>query len=150
MNKSTEETQQFISLITNNSSLNSIQDFYEINKDNINISAYNDYAFQAACQNGHLEIAKWLLKNKSDINISAGHDLAFSMACNNGHLKIAKWLFEIKPDIDILIDNEWAFYIVCRGGYLKLAKWFVSLNPNRYIITIENNKIIEYYVKNHS
>ena len=29
-------------------------------KPDINISAYNDYAFRCACEYGHLELAQWL------------------------------------------------------------------------------------------
>ena len=58
MSELTEKTEEFIKFIENNEILSSIQDFYEINKDNIDISANNEYAFREACRHGHLEIAK--------------------------------------------------------------------------------------------
>ena len=66
----------------------------------------NEEGFKWVCENGYLEIAKWLLTIKPDIDISADNKYAFTSVCENGHLEVAKWLLSIKPDIDISDDNE--------------------------------------------
>ena len=58
----------------------------------IDISADDEYAFRASCENGHIEIAKWLLEIKPTINISADDDFAFRLSCFNGHIEVSKWL----------------------------------------------------------
>ena len=32
------------------------------------------------------------------------------------------------------------------NGHLEVAQWIQSLNPNKYMIVIENNKIIKYKI----
>ena len=93
----------------------------------INISADWEYSFRCACENGHLEVAKWLLEVKPDIHISADWDYAFRYACEDGYLEVAKWLLEVKPDI-YLYSN--LFSDACEQGYLELAKWLLEINPN--------------------
>ena len=144
-------------------------------KPDIDISTKDDFAFLMACSNGYLEIAKWLLKIKPDIDISAKNEFPFRFSCYNGHIAIAKWLYSIKPDIDINIgfrfacgggrqdiakwlltikpdidissSREYAFRVACKNGHQDIAKWFQILNPDKYIVIIENNKIISYYMK---
>ena len=50
-------------------------------KENINISADNDFLFAKTCGEGSLEVAQWLLKVKPDINICAYQEYAFKFAC---------------------------------------------------------------------
>lgn len=114
-------------------------------KPTINISYENDYAFRFACVEGHLGVAQWLLSIKPDINISANNEHAFKYTCFKGHLEVAQWLLSIKPDIDISVDNDVVFRFVCQTGDLVIAQWLQSLKPNKYVLEIENNKIIKYH-----
>jgi len=66
-------------------------------KQDINISAKNEFAFRKACKNGHLNVAQWLLTVKPDINISAKNEYAFRKACKNEHLELVQWFLTIKP-----------------------------------------------------
>ena len=52
-----------------------------------------------ACENGHIEIAKWLWAICPDLDQSAmlqnDNHYAFHLACQNGHLKMVEWLFDL-------------------------------------------------------
>jgi len=54
----------------------------------INIHVYNEEAFICSCENGHLELAKLLIKiskeNGEIINIHAENEEAFIRSCMNG------------------------------------------------------------------
>ena len=83
-------------------------------KPDIDISVDNEYAFRNSCENGHLEIAKWLLEIKPDIDISSWYEYAFRNSCENGYLEIAKWFVSINSDkYTITIkDNDLVSYKV--------------------------------------
>jgi hypothetical protein len=216
MSELTEETNEFITLIKNKEKLSDIQYYYVINKDNIDISANNDYIFRNACKNnnmelvkflyplktwnlnvgqnedcdiyrdafwfccesgyleiaqwlvkvepkyildidddifacvcmdGHLNVAQWLLKVNPNIDISVDNEWNFGWVCEMGHLEMAKWLLETKPDIDISADNDYAFQRACTNGELEVAQFLMEIKPEKYVITIENNKLIDYKVK---
>ena len=81
------------------------------------------------------------------MDISAKEEEAFCMACKNGHLEVAQWLYQIKPSLDISADNEYAFRCACCNGHLEVAQWIQSLNPNKYVIEVDNNNNITYYIR---
>ena len=66
-------------------------------------------AFRAACWDGHLEVAQWLITIHPSIDISAEDEVAFTSACGI-NLKLAQWLLLTKPDINISIRNDVAFH----------------------------------------
>jgi hypothetical protein len=113
----------------------------------IDISADNDYIFRRVCEFGHLAVAQWLLSVKPSIDISAENEYAFRVACQNGHLEVAQWLLTIKPDIDISINDELIFMCTCEHKRLEVARWLQSLCPDKYVLVIENNEIVSYYIK---
>ena len=88
---------QFIELIQKSKLLEEIQNFYEEYKPHINISTENEEAFRLACENGNLEVAKWLYQIKPTIDVSAKNDYAFCYTCENGNLNVAKWLQTLMP-----------------------------------------------------
>ena len=105
------------------------------------------FTFSNACENGYLNVARWLLYIKSDINISDEEDYAFRYACQNGHLNVAQWLFSVKPDINISAENEHAFCWACENDRLDMVEWLKTLNPEKYYIIMKNNTIINWDVK---
>jgi len=116
-------------------------------KPTIDVSAGNECAFRGSTENGHLEIAQWLLSVKPSIDISSENEYAFRWSCRKGYLNIAQWLLSVKPTIDISAELDCAFRGSCRNGYLNVAQWLLELQPDKYELIIANNKIISYSVK---
>jgi hypothetical protein len=92
-------------------------------------------------------MAQWLYQIKPTLDISTGNEWAFQSACANGHLKLTQWLYQVKPSLDISAKNEYAFRRACVNGHLDVAQWIQSLNPNKYVIKVDNNKNITYYIR---
>jgi ankyrin repeat protein len=109
---------------------------YFCNKYTIDIHAGNEYAFQLACGNGHIETAKWLFNLSNEISsiigIHADNERPFRWACYGGHIGTAKWLFNLSNEISSIInihaDNELAFGWACYFGHIETAKWLFSLS----------------------
>jgi len=123
----------------------------------INIRAEDDFAFRWSCQNGHLEVAKWLIKlSQSEgfnlIDIHVGSEYAFQWSCQNGHLEVAKWLIELSQSegfslIDIHAKSEYAFQLSCFKGHIEVAKWLIELSQSEGFTPIPK-EIISEYLKN--
>ncbi len=106
-------------------------------KPDIDVSAWNEYAFRFACLNGHLQVAQWLLEIEPDIDVSAKNEFAFQHTCENGHLGVAQWLWEVSNQtIDISADNEFAFQCACSNGHLQIAQWLHKVKPYHYVLKI--------------
>ena len=61
-----------------------------------------DFAFRLSCENGHIEIAKWLYG--LGIN-TKDNDNVFVWSCKNNRIEIAKWLYSLGLNIN---NNELA------------------------------------------
>jgi len=107
-----------------------IVNYYNIYKNQIDISHNNEEAFFWSCANGSLDIAQWLLLEKPSIHISANNEQAFRVACSSGHLNILQWLYIINPNIDISVFDERAFTNSCFSGNLNVVKWLISIKPS--------------------
>lgn len=111
----------------------------EINSKHNKIDIHRDdeYIFRYVCDQGHIEIAKWLYSLDDKINIHSLGDYVFRMSCEKGHLNIALWLYSLDNKIDIHCEKEYAFRYGCANGHIKLAKWLVKLgNYNKSPIDI--------------
>ncbi len=115
MSELTEETNEFITLIKNKEKLSDIQCYYEINKDNIDISADDDYIFRNACKTNNMELIKFLYPLKN-------------------------WKIKVKQDDEFIVQFTNAFCFCCTHGYLEIAQWLYSLD-NINIISIYNFKL---------
>ena len=94
------------------------------------------YIFLCLSENGHLNIAKWLINNKN-INIYHHSDISFIKSCKNGHLKMAKWLITLLT-CDYIPSNK-ALITSCSNGHIDIVVWLWSLDKfNKYIFRSKN------------
>ena len=125
---------------------------YLVYKYDIDIHFYREGPFHLCCQNGHLDVAKWLveLSSKKDSQLLDIHGYNNSIyddgehgqyeqwtvleaCCDQGHIDVAKWLIDLsrKPEftlINIHANNDRAFIRSCRQGHLNIAKWLIDLS----------------------
>lgn len=112
-------------------------EYLHIIHDEINNIIYNNNLFEIVCQNGKLNIAKWICQNvniEDDIIYSA-----FGSACMNGHKKTAIWIYEklINKDISELIDLFDNIYThCCNNNIINIATLIASLDSSRYYLNI--------------
>lgn len=79
-----------------------------------------------ACNNGSLEIAKFLHYELEITNIKT----AFSYSCSKGFLDIAKWILDMNNDeiFDNINEMHLAFTSSCINNHLHIAKWLLHIN----------------------
>ena len=90
--------QMIVRKFKNNNNENEIRTFFEMD--------FNFKAFHLACQNGHSEIAEFLLQNSAFLKINLNEKdevgwTAFHMACWNGHSELAELLMKNSGDLNI-------------------------------------------------
>ena len=88
--------------------------------------------FIQACQNGHLELVKYLLTSpdlKEHANINYKDDNGFKWACRNEHFDIVKYLTsspDLKDKIDIHLKNDLVFVNACANGQINVIKFLLT------------------------
>jgi hypothetical protein len=92
------------------------------------------------CDNGHLEIAKWLVQIKPDIfqNDYISH---FNLACKKGYFHIAQWICEIIKKMGKKIDISSSFHSALNDKQYRVAKWLIDLAISD---TLQINVLLEY------
>ena len=85
-----------------------------------------------ACQNGHLEIVKFLLTSpelKEHADVHAKDDLGFRVACRSGRLEVVKYLLtspKLTKHADIHAKDDGGFRSACLGGHLEIVKYLLT------------------------
>lgn len=101
---------------------------------------YNhDQGFRWACENGHLDIVKFL--STSDELQASGHSLvdihaddehALRWSCHNGHLEIVQFLttspllLSLTSPPDIHANDDQSFQWACENGHLEIVKFLTT------------------------
>lgn len=98
----------------------------------IDYHAKEEYAFQYACANDHLEVAKWLFFELGGIDHHVINDVCFTWACGWGNLKVAKWLFYELGGVNLDMCYEEAFGLMCDHDLLESAVWLWSIGGLDY------------------
>lgn len=112
---------------------------------NINVDyVINDYmvgehlpndALFSACESGHYEVVKWLLKEEpylSSFKNRCNICYAFIMSCKYGNLDITKMIFNLLPkyisERPIVLND--AYKNTTINQYTQTAEWLLEINPN--------------------
>ena len=97
---------------------------------NINISQEDYDIFCLACQEGHIEIAKWLY-SLGNIDIRSLDGLCFRSVSISGNIKIIKWLSSLCEDYKYIENDE---QIICI--FVKTQDYYVYHKYTKKIIEI--------------
>jgi hypothetical protein len=90
---------------------------------NYDISSNTNEAICLACQEGHLDMVKWLYEVGADITYP--NNWCIGVCITKDYLDILKWIKSL--DIIDLNTNDYYFFIIsCSTGNLRLAQWFYS------------------------
>ena len=84
---------------------------YLVFKHTINIHAYREAAFRYSCENGNLDVAKWLIElsrqpNYKLIDIHINNDSVFFWTCVEDHFDVATWLIELSNQPNFTPIND--------------------------------------------
>ena len=99
----------------------------------------NSCGFRWTCENGHLQIAKYIYELDPTFDINCGDEYAFRNACKNGHLDVVVWLIDIsKGKINYTSTNHQAFRWACEHGHIEIAKIILQVEPNTEINSLSD------------
>lgn len=81
-------------------------------------------SFYVACENGHIDMVRYLMKFHHDINSeNAEKTTALSAACLNCHIEVAKLLLDNDANINKTNNsNQSTLYFACLNGNVKLVQ----------------------------
>ena len=101
------------------------QKYKKLNKEELNDQ------FIDACENGQLEVVKYLLTSPElteHADIHTENDLGFRLACEEGRLEVVKYLLasdELTEHAKIHARNDEGFIWACRSGHLEVIKYLI-------------------------
>ena len=102
------------------------QKYKKLNKEELNDQ------FIDACENGRLEVVKYLLTSPElteHADIHTENDLGFRLACEEGRLEVVKYLLasdELTEHADIHAENDRGFRSACYKGRLEVVKYLLT------------------------
>ena len=126
----------------------------------IDIHVDNEFLFRFVCEEGYLEVAKWLWevsqretkeigRETKKIDIHVDNEYAFCWTCYGGHFEIVKWLWEISnKSINIHVLDENAFRWACEKGHLEIAKWLWKVSLKSIDIHAKHDFVFKMGGKN--
>lgn len=91
-----------------------------------------------ACQEGHLNIVKELIKAKADINFQDGYRTPLTIACQLGHLSIVEELIKAGADLNLKDTFHTPLTAAGENGHCCIAKMLINAGANP--ITVEGCK----------
>ena len=81
----------------------------------INPLAFDNDAFQLACENGHTEIVRLLVNLPLEIDVAADNNIALRAACANCHTEIVRLLLDLPLErgVDLAANKNEALRNAC-------------------------------------
>ena len=112
----------------------------------------DNYAIRWACDNGKIDVVKYLMENWSHlIDIAAKNNYAIRYACYNGHILVVKYLMENWSHlIDITARANWAIRFAHMDGNINIVNYLIAVSIKKIldhgIETDDLNNIIKLLV----
>lgn len=99
------------------------------------INDKNDEAIALACQEGHLEMAKWIYSIGGNINVR--NDWCFFICITRNYLDLLKWIYSLGK-IDINKNDEYYFRLACNTNKLDIVKWLHEVGNINFHLCIDS------------
>ena len=108
----------------------------------------NDNIFSQCCNEGSLNIVKWLYSIIPEMDHKTKYEYSICGACYYGHLHVAQWLMETIEDMDIKVDNDYCMVNAVESEYFEIVDWIMEIEPERYNIQYngEMTEIISFEI----
>ncbi|MFC1842219.1 ankyrin repeat domain-containing protein [Candidatus Dependentiae bacterium] len=104
---------------------------YLVEKKQVNINAKDNFSYCSlyyACQEGYIDVAKYLVKKEAKVNRRNKYFYPFFVACEKGHLEIVKFL--VKNGVIINHKDEkgyTALYYAAKNGKFEVFRYLIEL-----------------------
>ena len=98
------------------------------------------------CQNGHLEVLKYLVERGADVNTaSIKGSTPLVHASQNGHLEVVEYLVEQGANVNTRdIDGSTPLMYVCQNGHLEVVKYLVERGADVNATSIKGSTPLIY------
>ena len=107
-----------------------------IGKNGVDINKEDDFQetpLYIACENGHLEVVKLLIKNGADINKADENQATpLYIVCQNGHLGVVKLLLK---NNETATPRRTLLEMSCRKKNIEIARFLLILDPMLFFTT---------------
>lgn len=87
----------------------------------------NSYLLSNACENGHLDMVKWLHSICIEKSISINYQKLFNNCYNDKSLEVMKWLYSLEEFVIDMHDTS-CFYRACILNQTKIVEYLYSIS----------------------
>jgi len=117
--------------------INKVKDLVE--NQNADVTSYLSEAVRLACEQGHLEIVKYLIKKGADINTDGGY--ALKWASLKARVEVVRYLLSIDTELQnkTVIQTLNGYISVCRSSVLRQKYMQIKGLLNEYVKGYQND-----------
>lgn len=117
---------------------------------NIMLPDRNWYLFRRAGSNGHLKLAKWMVKKNKKIDLHANDEEVFCLACANGSLKTAQWIYkkslQQKNPVNVRARQDMAYRHSWANGWANVTEWLYPFSEDYAVEINDESCVVKAFV----